>query len=100
MQLGNEIHFPAEEMRLCAIYNKEDRQSKHYRIYDNIRNQFIRRLEKKSQNDEAMAMSANVLAFVDGEDISLRSIRMPRNATLIDILRPRIAIAESKRNPA
>ena len=47
-----------------------------------------------------MAMSANVLAFVDGEDISLRSIRMPRNATLIDILRPRIAIAESKRNPA
>jgi len=45
-------------------------------------------------------MTANVLSFVEDEDICLRSIRMPNNATLVDILRPRIAVAESKLNPA
>ena len=64
---GNEIYFPADDMRLCTIYNKEDRQNKHYRIYDNVRNQFIRKVAKNTQGDEAVAMSANVLAFIEDD---------------------------------
>ena len=30
----------------------------------------------------------------------MRSIRMPNNATLMDNLRPRVAVAENKLNPA
>lgn len=44
--------------------------------------------------------NASLLAFIEDSEIVLRSIRMPSNATLIDNLRPRIAVAESKLNPA
>ena len=47
-----------------------------------------------------MLPDANILAFIENDEISVRSIRMPNNATLIDNLRPRIAVAESKLNPA
>lgn len=52
--------------------------------------------------DEATAInnSGTLLAFVEDADIQVRSIRMPNNATLIDNLRPRIAVAEAKLNPA
>ena len=50
--------------------------------------------------DLPVVNSANVIAFIEDTDISIRSIRMPNNATLIDNLRPRIAVAESKLNPA
>ena len=52
--------------------------------------------------DEATAINSQgtLLAFVEENVISVRSIRMPNNATLIDNLRPRIAVAESKLNPA
>jgi len=42
----------------------------------------------------------NIIAFVEDDEIALRSIRLPSNATLMDNLRPRIAVAESKLNPA
>ena len=71
-------------------------------IYDNLRNEFIRRIAKKTMFDEAMAINAagTLIVFVEDVDISIRSIRMPNNATLIDNLRPRIAVAESRLNPA
>ena len=52
--------------------------------------------------DEATAVNSNAtrIAFIEDQNIVLRSIRMPNNATLIDNLRPRIAVAESKLNPA
>lgn len=89
-------------MRLVTIYDKEDKQNKFYRVYDNLRNEYIRKVAKKTQFDEACTMlnSANILAFIESDEISVRSIRMPNNATLIDNLRPRIAQAESKLNPA
>jgi len=52
--------------------------------------------------DEAVALNntGTLIAFVEDKEITLRSIRMPNNATLVDNLRPRIATAESKLNPA
>ena len=101
-QQGNELIFPSEDMRFVVVFNKEDAKQKHYRVYDNLRNEYIRKVAKRTMFDEAAAVvnSANVIAFIEDTDISIRSIRMPNNATLIDNLRPRIAVAESKLNPA
>jgi len=44
-------------MRLVVLFSKEDRQSKHYKIYDNLRNEFIRRVAKKTNFDEATAIN-------------------------------------------
>ena len=101
-ELGNTIIFPAEDMRLVVVFKKEDKNQKHYLIYDNLRNETIRRVSKKTMFDEATAINSQgtLLAFVEENVISVRSIRMPNNATLIDNLRPRIAVAESKLNPA
>lgn len=89
-------------MRFVVVFNKEDPKQKHYRVYDNLRNEYIRKVAKRTNFDEAAAVvnTANVIAFIEDTDISIRSIRMPNNATLIDNLRPRIAVAESKLNPA
>lgn len=89
-------------MRLVAVFSKEDRTQKHYKIYDNLRNEFIRRVAKDTNFDEASSINAQgtLIAFIASADIQVRSIRMPNNATLIDNLRPRIAVAESKLNPA
>ena len=89
-------------MRFVVVFNREDAKQKHYRVYDNLRNEYIRKVAKRTMFDEAAAVvnSANVIAFIEDTDISIRSIRMPNNATLIDNLRPRIAVAESKLNPA
>ena len=100
--LGNTLIFPSEDLRLVVLFNTENRQEKHYMIYDNLRNEFIRRIAKKTMFDEAMSINGNgtLIVFIENDEISVRSIRMPNNATLIDNLRPRIAVAESKLNPA
>ena len=89
-------------MRLVAVYVREDKNNKHFRIYDNLRNEFVRKIAKKTMFDEVVAINhtANYLAFVEDTDITVHSVRMPNNATLIDNLRPRIAVAECKLNPA
>ncbi len=89
-------------MRLIVVYNKEDKQNKHYKIFDNLRNAYIRKVSKKTMFDEAVAINCHgtTLAFVQEDSICVRSIRIPNNATLIDNLRPRIAVAECKLNPA
>ena len=52
--------------------------------------------------DEVAAFNnfGTILAYLEEDEIIVRSIRMPDNATLSDNLRPRIAKAESKLNPA
>ena len=101
-QLGNEILFPSEDMRMAVVFSKEDPMQKHYKVFDNMRNQFIRKVAKKTMHDEATAVNnlGSIMAFIENDSIILRSIRMPNNTTLMDNLRPRIAIAESKLNPA
>lgn len=99
---GNELMFPAEDMRIVLVFNKQDRNNKYYKIYDNLRGEFIRKINKETMSDEGTSINhtGTLIAFIQGQDICIRSIRMPNNATLIDNLRPRIAVAESKLNPA
>lgn len=101
-QLGNDLLFPSQDMRLVAIFSKEDRSQTHFKIYDNLRNEYIRRVAKGTNFDEAASVNSpgTLIAYIEKEHIMVRSIRMPNNATLIDNLRPRIAKAESKLNPA
>lgn len=53
-------------------------------------------------DDEATCINntATTIAFIQDDEIIMRSIRMPNNATLMDNLRPRVAVAENKLNPA
>ena len=65
-------------------------------IYDVKRDNFVRRVSKKTNYDEAAATnsSATLLTFVEGMDLSVRSIRLPNSSVLIDTLRPRYVIAD------
>ena len=58
-------------MRLVAVFSKEDSKQKHYKIYDNLRNEFIRRVEKKTNFDEACSINAQgtLIAFIENADI-------------------------------
>ena len=70
-------------------------------VYDVKRDNFVRRVAKKTNYDEAACVnsSATLLTYVEGLDLSVRSIRLPNSAPLIDTLRPRYVIADSKLNP-
>ena len=87
---------------MVVIYSKEDPAQKHYKVFDNMRNQIIRKVAKKTMHDDATAVNnlGSTIVYVEDDEIIIRSIRMPNNATLMDNLRPRIAVAESKLNPA
>jgi len=89
-------------MRIVVVFNKQDKGNKFYKVYDNLRGEYIRKITKGSQGDEATSINhtGTQIAFIQNQDIVIRSVRMPNNATLIDNLRPRIAVAESKLNPA
>ena len=52
--------------------------------------------------DDAVAVnsSANIMAFAEDEHIRVRTIRIPNSSFLVDRLRPRFAVAETKMNPA
>ena len=52
------------------------------------------------QDPTAVDNLGSTLIFIEDDELIIRSIRMPNNATLMDNLRPRIAVAESKLNPA
>ena len=71
-------------------------------VYDVKRDNFVRRVSKKTNYDEAAACnsSATLLTFVEGLDLSVRSIGLPNSSVLIDTLRPRYVIADTKLNPA
>ena len=81
--------------------NKEDEDEKHFMIYDVKRDNFVRRVAKKTNYDEAAAINSNatLLTFVEGVDLQVRSIRLPNSSVLIDTLRPRYIVAENKLNP-
>lgn len=89
-------------MRIVVTYSKEDPTEKHYKVFDNMRNQFIRKVAKKTMHEDATAVNnlASTIVFIEEDELIIRAIRMPNNATLMDNLRPRIAVAESKLNPA
>lgn len=99
--LDNRVFFPSEDTRFAVVLNRQDRDEKHFMVYDVKRDNFIRRIAKKTNYDEAAAINSNatLLTFVEGMEMNVRSIRLPNSAVLIDTLRPRYLIAESKLNP-
>jgi|GEM_PF-6377909 hypothetical protein len=48
----------------------------------------------------ALDSTGRILAQADGHDLTLKLIRLPNNAALMDCFRPRYAVAEKKLNPA
>jgi len=56
-ELGNELIFASEDLRMCAVYCKQEKTNRFYKIYDNLRNTSIRKVAKKSTLDEAADLS-------------------------------------------
>lgn len=52
--------------------------------------------------DDAVAVSSGgqILAFIEDDSIRVRTIRVPNSSVLVDRLRPRFNVAETKMNPA
>ena len=99
---GNWLLFPSEDKRLVVVSVQEDPAEKHYMVYDLHRAAYIRKIEKKLMTDDAATVNTNgtILAFLEDETIRVRTIRVPNSTALVDQLRPRFAIAETKVNPA
>ena len=69
-------------------------------VYDVQRDNFVRRVTKMTTHEAACVnSSATLLTFVDGAEISVRSIRLPNSKVLVNTLRPRYLVAENKLNP-
>ena len=99
---GNTLHFPYLDQRLVVVSVQEDPTNKHYMVYDINRENYIRKVDKRIMADDAVAVNSTgqVMAFIEEEDITIRVIRVPNSSILVDRLRPRFNVAESKMNPA
>ena len=86
MDYGNKVFFPSDDTRFAIVLNRQDMDEKHFMVYDVKRDHFIRRVAKKTNYDEAAAVNsqATLLTFVEGLDLTVRSMRLPNSAVLID----------------
>lgn len=101
IDLGNSVFFPSDDTRFAIVLNRQDKDEKHFMVYDVKRDNFVRKVQKKTNYDEAACVnaSATLLTFVEGLDLVVRSIRLPNSAILGDTLRPRFVRADTKLNP-
>ena len=85
------LGFPACEHNTVVVLNRDDPSQKFYTAFDVKRNGFYRRISKQAMESEAFAVDSagKRLAYIDGQDLNVRSIRIPAHKTLIDTLRPR-----------
>lgn len=74
-----------------VILNREDRQNFCFYVYDIRRNQFIRKIPKKSVEQQAFCLdhTGRILGFVDDEQMYLKMCRIPNSKALNTELRPR-----------
>jgi len=74
-----------------VVLNKKDTTEKHFLIYELLRNDYTRRVQKRSMEDEAFAVDdqCNILVHVEGDTIYFDLIKMPNSLELTNILRPR-----------
>ena len=95
------MFFPSDDTRFAIVLNKENPDEKHFMVYDVKRANFVRKVQKKTNYDEAACVnsSATLLTFVEGLDLSVKSIRLPNSSVLGDTLRPRFVRADAKLNP-
>jgi len=96
------LFFPDKDVNTVALLNREDRSNKYILLFDIRRNGFVRKIPKKTMDDEAMCLneSGRLLVFVEGNQIRFKLVRLPNSSVLIDNLRPRYARAEANLNPA
>ena len=99
---GNWLFFPGSDKRLVVVAFQEDPEDKYYMVYDLQRANYTRRIEKKQMADEAAAINdkGTIMVFVEDEKLAIRTIRVPNSSVLVNRLRPRFAVAETKINPA
>jgi hypothetical protein len=99
---GNVLSFPSEETNTVAVLNKDDPTEKFFTIFDIRRNGYFRRVLKQYQDSDAFAVdtTGKMMAYVDGPEIIVHSIRIPNCPVLIDTLRPRYQKAEQRIAPA
>ena len=58
LELGNKVFFPSEDTRFAIVLNRQDSDEKHFMIYDVKRDNFVRRVSKKTNYDEAACINA------------------------------------------
>jgi len=102
LRAGNVLNFPSDEVNTVAVLNKDDPNEKYYTIFDIRRNGYFRRVSKHHMETEAFTVDSTgkFIAYIDGPEILVRSIRIPNQSSLIDTLRPRYQKAEQKLAPA
>lgn len=63
---GTELLFPAEDMRIVAMCSRRDAKPKFYKIYDNLRDEFIRKINKENLADDATCINhtGTLLAYI------------------------------------
>jgi len=100
----NLISFPQgnTDWNTVAVLNRSDAALKFITIYDVKRDGFFRRLAKKDPKTEAFSLASQgrQIIFIDGDNVVIRSCRIPNCPLLVDQLRPRYCVAEKKLNPA
>lgn len=82
-----------------AVLNREETTEKHYLIFDIRRDGYIRRLTKKDIESEAFAIdtTGKMMAYIDGQDLLVKLVRVPNSAPLIDQMRPRYSVDNQSR---
>lgn len=97
----NHVQFAFDNKDIVAFLNRETTAAKFIHIFDIRRERFVRKISKKRMEDEAFAIdiTAKLLAYVEGETIFIKLIRIPNSPELADVLRPRFNMARMKLNP-
>lgn len=100
----NLLAFPQSttDWNTVAVLNKADAEEKFLCIYDVKRDGYFRRLTKKDSKSEAFSITSQgrQVCYIDGDNVVIRSCRIPNCPLLVDQLRPRYCVAEKKLNPA
>jgi hypothetical protein len=71
--------------------NKEDPDEKYFIIYDVMRGDYVKKIAKKSMEDEAYCVdhSGSLLIHAEGDYLHFALIRIPNSASLNQMLKPR-----------
>jgi len=101
LEKGNLVEFAENDKDILAVLNQEDPENKYIHVYDARRSSFVRMKELKEQAEKAFAIDAGarLLAWIEGENLVVKLIRIPNSAVLADVLRPRFNLAKMKLNP-
>ena len=90
--MGNDVAFPLEQdVNTVVVLNREQLSDKFFLIFDIRRNCFIRRIQKKSMEDESFTIdhTGRILAYVEEKELIFKMCRLPNSAAINQALKPR-----------